>query len=62
MKCPYCEYEYGWCWVNDDYIEVGGEHGEFYELPVEFKRYDRYTSQTRTLYACPSCSKTFIGD
>ncbi len=60
MKCPHCEYEHGFTWVGDNYTRIEGEHGDFYELPVEVKRYNGYSEQSKYLYACPSCSKTFI--
>jgi predicted RNA-binding Zn-ribbon protein involved in translation (DUF1610 family) len=62
MKCPHCGYAHGSEWVDDDPVDVKGECGDFYELPLEVSRTSlyNYSKQTRTLYACPSCTKTFI--
>jgi hypothetical protein len=71
MKCPHCDYEHdpdgSFYDDNDKYVEgVLGEHGGFYKMPVKMERmrssneyyYDYDT--TLSLYACPSCMKTFV--
>ena len=64
MKCPHCDY------VDGEYVKeensnrrvrVNGSEGAFYELPVKLERNGDYgQSQTAYLYACPTCTKTFI--
>ena len=60
MKCPHCGYHHGWC--GETMASIEGERGTFYHLPVELERQAKYTcaKERINLYACPSCSKTFI--
>lgn len=59
--CPHCGYTHGTLWENEKFKEIHGKDGDFYSLPIEMEReHDYYTKQTRQLYACPSCKKTFI--
>jgi hypothetical protein len=68
MKCPHCEYEHDpsgtWNDAEQDYAHgVIGDCGGFYHLPIVLERIDEgyYQSrQTKHLYACPSCMKTFV--
>ena len=58
MKCI-CGYKHGWIWINDEHIEVKGEHGEFrqshLELPLtQGDYYSSYISM-KTIYICPQC-------
>ena len=54
--CPNCGY-------TDD-----GDDGDFFELPVKVERENEYNygygekMGRRTLFACPKCRKTFIGE
>ena len=64
MKCSYSQYEHGY---NTDTtrkqtLEIAGEEGDFFKLLVELQRDSLYynSKEVRFLYACPSCSKTFI--
>lgn len=59
MKCPHCNYEHGWSGELGE--TVNGSEGGFYHLGVEMKRRGDGGDDTVTLYACPSCKKTFIG-
>lgn len=68
MECPHCKYQHGFSWYKTEsqdekeFKNVNGEDGEFYRLPVKMQRGNRYgyDDEFETLYACPSCSKTFI--
>lgn len=61
MKCPHCNYIYGYCFDMQE--EIKQDEGDFFKLPVRMERDSDsfYSSQdTRNLYACPKCTKTFI--
>jgi hypothetical protein len=72
MKCPHCEYEHDrYAGVFNDATgeyenKLLGEHGDFYKLPVVLERdydtgrHEPFVRQTAKLYACPSCTKTFV--
>ncbi len=62
MKCPHCGYAHGYHWEGDEYVEVYGDDGNFYTLPVKMERCesDYHNASRVNLLACPSCTKTFI--
>lgn len=63
MKCPHCEYQYGWNWINDEYKKSEGDLGDFYSLSnsIQMTRSRAYyPDETAAVYACPSCGKLFI--
>lgn len=61
MKCPHCEYQHGFDWNGDEYVDTKGKKGEFFELLIETMRYASDGETERmTAYACPSCGKLFI--
>lgn len=71
MKCPHCGYTHGTVWVPrsenevdgpEDLVTVQGSSGSFYkQYEILLKREEQYDShQEKYLYACPSCTKTFI--
>lgn len=47
MKCPHCDYD----------SSLGDF--DFYKLPIVLNSVGN-SDQTRDLYGCPNCSKTFI--
>jgi len=59
MECPHCKY-------NDEEVPCPPS-GEFYILrddngnTLEVKRGLSYGNDVRSVYACPNCSKMFIG-
>lgn len=59
MICPHCNYEYNEFNFEKDKL-IQGTKGAFYVLPVEMKRDANYQHDTKRLYACPDCKKTFI--
>lgn len=65
MKCPHCDYEHGY--TSDYSKEIQGEDGDFFELEShqvirEEESCQGRSKETRTVYACPSCRKMFIGE
>ena len=64
MKCPNCEYKYGYVWDADDLDgkEYHGEWGEFYKLPIKLEREYDYNPgmDQRSVYGCPSCRIVFM--
>lgn len=52
MKCPACKYEDGW--VAEKLEAVDGEHGEFFQLPIQVERGDSFDTERRNVYACPN--------
>jgi ribosomal protein L37AE/L43A len=63
MECPHCKYKNGWMYNdNDEFVEFKGESGEFFKLynDLELKRGRDFDQETRNLYGCPNCDKTFI--
>lgn len=61
MKCPHCNYEYGYSVEENSNIE--GEHGEFYKIGNNVKmvkQHDYLGNKTLNLYGCPSCMKVFM--
>lgn len=64
MKCPHCNYAHGFYWDGDDPVDICGDEGEFYRLPIGVERERRFSynpePERETLYACPKCGKTFI--
>ena len=58
MKCNSCGYENGWVPEKLDVVE--GEHGEFYQLPIEMIRNGQYGTQTAEVYPCPVCGNMQI--
>jgi len=66
MKCPHCNYEYGFRLNEDSSTEnISGEYGDFYQLDINFKRKsDSYYKDydEKSAFACPSCQIVFIGD
>jgi len=57
MKCPHCEYIYGWDGEKGESIKP--VEGDFFSLPVKLER-DSYDRDEARLYGCPKCFKTFI--
>jgi hypothetical protein len=65
MKCPHCDYIAGYYWVGSEYIKADAVHGEFWELPAKMEREVRefiWKKAQVSLYGCPCCKKTFIGE
>lgn len=67
MKCPHCEYEHGWSGEKLDVIY--GKNGDFFVLSNDVQAvrpggsvFSCLAEETRTVYACPSCRKVFIGE
>lgn len=66
MKCPNCGYEHGY--TSDYSKKIQGDDGDFFELEShqvtrqDEGSYYRNSKETRTVYACPSCRKMFIGE
>ena len=60
MKCPHCDYFYGF---DFDKGNIEPEDGEFYTFPIKMERESIGFggTETKDLYACPKCRKTFIG-
>ena len=60
MKCPYCNYFHGWDSEKSSHEE--GDKGEFYELPIQFKRAPKFMGyvDSEKVYACPKCKKLFL--
>lgn len=64
MKCPHCNYVYGW---NADTLKlVEGGEGDFYRLfdggdGREAGVFAREGGASRSCLACPKCSKVFMG-
>jgi transposase-like protein len=59
MKCPHCGYDY----AEDKKIhedEPYKQIGHFFKLPIDMERDHEYETQRISLYACPSCMKTFV--
>lgn len=63
MKCPYCDYEYGW---NGDVMKIiHGEEGDFYRVSNGIQMVQQvpqyyYSNNVKELYGCPSCNKIFM--
>lgn len=71
MICTHCNYEHGgkmdWDKQPADWVEIEGDCGDFWVHPIKMKRNvgaDYYSNgdEEVSLYACPSCNKTFIED
>lgn len=64
MICPNCDYKDGFDWDGDDYLEVTGEHGDFYQMAVKYARNSGYGYGKEEVksYACPKCSVVFISE
>lgn len=70
MKCPHCEYENGYVWKDNpdipgksDYVEIKGEHGDFFKLADKVGREKigyGYEIERRQVIGCPACLKLFI--
>ena len=64
MKCPYCEYKHGWDDGDSEDDDSVGVKGDFFWLDsymIKYAIHDTYNSIVeKTLFACPSCGKTFI--
>jgi len=56
MRCPHCDYQTGYAWTDNKFTVKE----EFWELPVELKREEADGWKYVSLFACPSCKKTFI--
>jgi len=56
MKCPHCDYQTGYTWADNKFTVKE----EFWGLPVELKREGADGWKYVSLFACPSCKKTFI--
>lgn len=64
MKCPKCNCAHGFHWEDEEYKEVKGILGEFWELPIKLERHvecDYHDSGERkaVVYGCPSCKIVF---
>jgi hypothetical protein len=59
MKCPHCDYFYGY---DFDKGNIKPKEGSFYYMPVKMQRDDSYYTEEVYLFACPKCRKTFIGE
>lgn len=62
MKCRFCGYCHGWIWVEDNYTEVIGEHGQFWIIG-NLKRQDQlYEDESGFAVMCPvpECQRTQI--
>ena len=64
MKCPNCEYKYGYEWDADELEgeDHYGEYGVFYKSPVKLEREYGYGPgmDQRSVYGCPSCRIVFM--
>jgi len=65
MICPHCNYIHGSEWDEVDtskLVKHVGDKGAFYELQLRVNRTHEtcYYGEDKTLFACPSCMKTFI--
>jgi hypothetical protein len=63
MKCPYCEYKHGYCWIDGTYEDIKGDEGKFYQLSngIVATREEAFCDpSTEKIHACPSCGKIFI--
>lgn len=59
MKCPHCNYFYGY---DFDKGYVKPIEGPFYVMPVSMERDYLHYNEATPLLACPKCRKTFIGE
>lgn len=60
MKCPHCEYIYGWDDEAGDFgKDITPKEGRFYASQVKLER-ESYDRDEVRLYGCPKCFKTFI--
>jgi len=64
MECPNCKYTHGYHWdENDQYVELTGEHGDFYSLPIKLERAVMWRDDERArVYGCPQCKQIFLED
>lgn len=58
MICKHCGYEHGWS--GEQLADVKGICGDSFKSPIPMSRGGFYHSETRDLFACPSCAKTFL--
>lgn len=68
MKCPHCDYVDDYQFDNSHHLRFGdndalnsieGDKGKFFTLSGCAMMY-RHPDDSRQLYACPNCGKTFI--
>lgn len=65
MECPSCNYQDGYEWIDDKYVEVEGEHGDFYRLPIRLEREDNgsyyRSTESVAVFGCPNpeCRNVF---
>ena len=62
MKCPNCEYKYGYVWDEDilDHKYYDSEKGGFYQLPQHMKKRSKGNITRMPVYGCPSCRIVFM--
>ena len=63
MICPNCNYIHGYHWVEEEFKEIKGEHGDFFSLPITLSRESLYSHKEEVqVFSCPSCRIVFSGD
>lgn len=64
MKCPNCGYIHGYEWVDDEYVKVDGDEGDFFTISnniyAQRPTGRHWEHDSRNLFGCPKCNIVFI--
>lgn len=59
-ECPSCGYKHGDGYVDNEWQNVRGKQGEFYELPVKMRKEEFFQAYEAPLIGCPNCGSLFM--